>query len=220
MPELSLNWWFSCLASIRNPALIQPLWPNCCLERKTIEQIFDSVKRRLDDTRTQLDQETVAKHYKKASRRVKAAVRNAVVRSEDLKAQASVSLINSISKLDRNGTVAKYYETTRNSALSADRLVRKRFDNQKYRVFLSLKAVLLQLDTNVKSKVGLVTLEMYVHKSICDKESLEARSRRYAVIRSCFSGVTGSETGIPLLCFGILAAVGTGASIFLRGHRR
>jgi hypothetical protein len=95
----------------------------------------------------------VAKHYKKASRRVKTAVRNAVVRIEDLKAQASVSLINSISKIDRKGTVAKYYEATWNSALSAGRLVRKRFDNQKYRVFLSLKYVLLQLDTNAKSKV-------------------------------------------------------------------
>lgn len=150
------------------------MWPNCCPERKTIEQVIICVKTRLDDTRSQLDQETVAKHYKKASRRVKTAVRNAVVRIEDLKAQASVSLINSISKIDRKGTVAKYYEATWNSALSAGRLVRKRFDNQKYRVFLSLKYVLLQLDTNAKSKVGLVTFEKYVHKSISDKEALQS----------------------------------------------
>lgn len=208
------------LASIRAPALMQKLRSKYCPQQQNIDAFLNLMKKRLTDAQNQLDQAAVAKHYQNASRRVKSSVRFALMRLSELKVQASVSLTRTISKIDKKQKLAKIYGSACESALTMGSLMRKRFDANKYRAFLSLRSALLRLDANIKSKVGLVTLEQYVQKSICEKEADAAKLRKYAVVQSCVSGITRSETGYSLLCLGILAAVGTGARIIMRSHQR
>eukprot|EP00980_Cylindrotheca_fusiformis_P010520 scaffold2331_cov126-Cylindrotheca_fusiformis.AAC.10 len=206
------------LSSIRTPTLTHSLRSKIRLQLKIAKKGLQSTRERFGDSRR--NREEVTKQYKKVSSRVKSTVRNALARIEDLKAQASVSFRKSIPKIDQQDALLKHYESVCDSVVSTSNIVRRRLEEKKYVILVSLRSVLLQLDTGVKSKVGLATLEQHIHRSICEREAQDARSRRCAALKSSVIWITQFVTGHEFLGLGLVAALGTGAHIIMKKHRR